>query len=255
MTRSSAKLPIIIVLVLLLVGVMVAVLASRDTRDGASSLAHPPEAYVHGASLEEWTARHWQWTLSMPVGGHPGQDASGDACLAGQSGPVLFMPRNLPPCTVPEGATILLPISGGECSSVEQDPFSGDDEQALRNCAAQEADRYVNVSVTVDGEHIPNIDAYRTSTPLLPVALPEHNVLGAAPGLAWSVADGHMMLLRPMEPGEHTIIVHTETIDGVVLPDKMLELTVAEPAWEAPASPPAQATPAEATPMASPVTD
>lgn len=259
MRGSSSRMPLLIVLVLILVGVVVAVLASRDTDDAASSPAYPPSAFVEGASLDEWSARHWQWTLSLPVGVNPAQDASGDACMMAQDGPVVFIPRNLAPCTVPEGTIILLPVAGGECSSVEAAPFWGGDEEALRACAAAEASRYVNISVTVDGVPIPNIDAYRTATPLFSAMLPEHNVLAVEPGAGWVVADGHQVLLRPLPPGEHTIIVHAETAEGTVLPDKLLRLTVVEPEWRDPASHdvevPAHATPVAtsgATPIASP---
>jgi hypothetical protein len=260
--RSSARIPVLIILALLLIGAFIAWLASRETDDVASAPAYPPNAYVHGASLDEWSARHWQWTLGFPVGTSPGQDASGDSCTLGQSGPVWFMPRNLAPCTVPEGAVVMIPVAGGACSSAEAAPFWGDEEQSLRDCAAREAERYANISVTVDGETISGIERYRTATPLFSAMLPEHNVLGVDAGAAWVVADGHNVLLRPLPPGEHTVIVHTETADGIVLPDKLLRLTVVEPAWAPPASHDVhvfpRATPAstpEASPIATPVAD
>ncbi len=218
-----------------------------------------PGSYVSGASLDEWNTRHWQWTLSFPVGASPNQDGSGARCMQGQSGDVVFIPRNLPPCTVPEGSAVFIPVAGGECSSVEAVPFWGGDEQSLQACAAEEASRYANIAVTVDGQAIPGIERYRSATGTFSVALPEHNVLGAPAGVAWAAADGYAVLLRPLSPGEHTVIVHTETADGLVLPDKLLTLTVVEPSWSAPArhevaTPPAtpSATPLSATPMTSP---
>jgi hypothetical protein len=258
--RSTARVPVLLILGLLLIGAFVAWLVSRETDDVASAPAYPPNAYVHGASLDEWSARHWQWTLGFPVGISPGQDASSESCTLGQDGPVWFMPRNLAPCTVPEGAIVMIPVAGGSCSSVEAAPFWGEDEESLRACAAREAERYANISVTVDGEPIPGIERYRTSTPLFNAFLPERNVLGVDAGAAWFVADGYSVLLRPLPPGEHTIIVHTETADGIVLPDKLLELTVVDPSWASPAVHEVEvaprATPAGtpgATPVASPM--
>ncbi len=235
MTRNSPRMPLLIILVLLLVGVIIAVLASRQTSDVASSPAYAPGAYVSGASLDEWNARHWQWTLSFPVGASPNQDGSGALCMQGQSGDVVFIPRNLPPCTVPEGSVIMIPIAGGECSSVEAVPFWGGDEETLQACAAQEASRYANIAVTVDGEVVRGIERYRSATGTFSAVLPEHNVLGAPAGVAWVAADGYAFLLRPLSAGEHTVIVHTETADGIVLPDKLLTLTVVEPSWSGPA--------------------
>lgn len=256
MTRSSAPWPILVLFVLILIGGLVAWLASREVSDNADALAYSPDAYVHGASLDEWSARHWQWTLSFPVDASPGQDASGERCTLGQEGPVYFVPRNLAPCTVPEGAIVMIPVAGGECSSVEAFPYWGGDEETLRACAADEAARYANITVTVDGETIPAVERYRTTTPLFSALLPEHNILGVEPGAAWVVADGYNVLLRPLPPGEHTIIVHTETADGLVLPDKLLQLTVVEPAWADPAVHEVFVTPRatpHATPMATPM--
>lgn len=262
MTRSPNRMPLVIVLVLLVTGVIVALLASRQTSEVASSPAYAPGAFVSGASLDEWHARHWQWTLSFPVGANPTQDGSGELCLRGQSGNVVFIPRNLPPCAVPEGGIILLPVAGGECSSVEALPYWGGDEDALEACAAREATRYANISVTVDGDLVPGIERYRSASGPFSVVLPENNVLGAPAGPAWVAADGYAVLLRPLSPGEHTIIVHTETTDGLVLPDKLLTLTVVAPTWSAPAihdvatpaASPRSATP-DASPIATPVTD
>ena len=252
MNRSAQRAPLIVILVLLLTGILVAWLASRDTVErGSSSPAYAPDAYVHGASLEEWTARHWQWTLGFPVSASPGMDATGASCAIGQHGPVFFVPRNLAPCSVPEGVTVMIPVAGAECSSVERPPFTGDDEDALRECASSDADRYTNLSVTVNGEPVPLVGRYRAGTELFSVVLPEHNVLGAAPGAGWVVADGYSVLLKPLPPGEHTIIVHTETIDGVVLPDKLLLLTVVEPARGGPAV--EMTSPPSATPGSSPI--
>lgn len=271
MTRNSPRMPLLILLVLLILGVVVAVLASRQTSDVASSPAYSPGAYVSGASLDEWNARHWQWTLSFPVGASPNQDGSGALCMQGQSGDVVFVPRNLPPCTVAEGSVVFIPVAGGECSSVEAAPFWGGDEESLQACAAQEAARYANIAVTVDGEVIPGVERYRSATGPFSVALPEHNVLGAPAGVAWVAADGYAVLLRPLSPGEHTIIVHTETADGIVLPDKLLTLTVVEPSWSNPAvhevatpkatpaataiSATPTASPTSASPIATPVAD
>lgn len=258
--RSSARLPILILLGLLLIGGLIAWLSSRGMGDVASAPAYPPDAWVHGATLDDWSARHWQWTLSLPVGTNPGQDPSGASCTFGQTGPVYFMPRNLAPCTVTDGAVVMIPIAGGACSSVEAEPFWGGDEESLRECAAREAERYANISVTVDGETISGIGRYRTATPLFSAILPERDILGVDSGGAWVVADGYSVLLRPLPPGEHTIIVHTETVDGIVLPDKLLRLTVVEPFWASPAIHEVEMTPPTtpagapaASPIATPV--
>jgi hypothetical protein len=208
----------------------------------------PPDEPVYGASLGDWAARHWQWTVSLPVGVNPGQDVTGTTCGYGQSGPVFFVPRNFPPCLVPAGMALFVPIAGTECSTAEPAPYGGRDEAELRACAAAEADRYTGIVVRVDGERLPNIDAYRASSPLFTLALPERNVLGVPAGVAHAVADGYQVMLAPLPAGDHEIVAHVELTDGTVLPDKVLRLTVVAPPHPEPAATPdlgtAGATPA-----------
>src|SRR5215208_6134887 len=101
-----------------------------------------PGEPVSGASLAEWSARQWQWTVSLPIPVNPGQDVTGVTCAYGQFGPVFFIPRNYPPCTVPAGVALFVPIAGTACSTVEPPPYAGRDEAELRAYAAAEVDRY-----------------------------------------------------------------------------------------------------------------
>ncbi len=187
---------------------------------------YAPEEVVAGATLGEWSARHWQWTFSQPIGSNPGQDVTGKTCADGQTGPVFFLPRNFAPCLVPTDTLILLPIVGTECSTVEPPPYNGQSEEELKACASRDTDRYTNISVRIDGQAVPNVATFRRVSPYFEVTLPEHNVLGVPIGDAEAVSDGYYMLLAPMLPGEHQIMVHVELIDGTVLPDKVIHITV-----------------------------
>lgn len=203
----------------------------------------PPDEPIYGASLGEWNARQWQWTLSLPVAVNPGQDATGAACGYGQSGPVFFVPRNFPPCVVPAGAALFVPIAGAACSTAEFPPDAGWSEAERRACAAAEADRYAGIAVRVDGREVPNIGAYRASSPAFAVSLPEPNVLGVPAGVAVAVADGYQVMLGPLPPGDHVVVAHAELTDGTVLPDEVLRLTVVAPAVGDPGAPPELGTP------------
>ncbi len=181
---------------------------------------------VYGATLGEWSARHWQWTVRLPIGENPGQDATGVRCGTDQNAQVFFVPRNFPSCEVPAGTLIFVPIVGTECSTVESPPYYGETEAELRTCASTDVDRYTGIIVRVDGELVPDIGAYRASSPLFSLTLPENNVLGVPPGSANAVADGYQLLLTPLPLGEHEIMVHVELQDGTVLPDKIMRFTV-----------------------------
>ena len=157
----------------------------------------------------------------------PGHDVTGVTCGYGQSGPGVHHPRNFPPCTVPAGVALLVPIVGTVCSTVEPPPYGGRDEAELRACAAAEVDRYTGIVVHVDGQAVPDIEAYRASSPRF--TLPEHNVLGVPAGVAYAVADGYQVMVAPLPVGEHEIVAHVELTDGTVLPDKVLRVAVVEP--------------------------
>lgn len=191
-------------------------------------LIYPPDDVVAGATLGQWSAQQWQWTLSQPIGANPGQDVTGASCATDQDGPVFFLPRNFPPCRVPANTLIFVPIVGTECSTVEPPPFHGASEEELRSCAAADVDRYTNITVRIDGEEVSDIETFRRASPIFEVVLPEHNVLGVPAGEAEVAADGYYLLLAPLPPGKHQIMVHVELTDGTVLPDKLIHLTVVE---------------------------
>ena len=224
-------------------------LAQEATPTAAGLTVLPPDEPAYGASLGEWSARHWQWTVSLPAQVNPGHDVTGAACGYGQSGPVFFIPRNFPPCVVPTGVALFVPIAGAECSTAEPPPYFGRDEAALRACAAAEVDRYTGIVVRVDGQVVPDIESYRASSPRFTMALPENNVLGVPAGVAYAVADGYQVMLAPLPAGEHEIMAHVELTDGTVLPDKSIRMRIVEPAVIGPGAP----TPDLETPRATPV--
>jgi hypothetical protein len=193
-------------------------------------IAFDPEAAIYGASLGQWSARYWQWVTSLPVGVNPAHDPSGARCGYGQHGPVFFVPRHLPPCTVPADIAVFVPIAGSECSTLEPPPFHGANEEELAACAAGEADRYTDVVVRVNGELVPQIERYRAQSPTFTLQVPEDNILAVPAGMGRAVADGYQVILAPLAPGTHEIVVHVEVTEGYALPDKTLRLTVVEPA-------------------------
>jgi N-acetylmuramoyl-L-alanine amidase len=188
------------------------------------SVGLPADADVGGASQQEWMARSWQWLLAQPIGANPAQDGSGAACGAGQSAPVFFLPTNLPDCAVPAGVPVLVPVVGSICTTA--DPGAAGDERDLVACAREDADRYTAVRAFVDGVEVTDIDAHRLTTGRFAVDLPIHNVLGAPSGEVEVVASGWQVILPPLPPGEHEVIVHRELADGTVLPDARAVVTV-----------------------------
>ena len=187
-------------------------IAAQDATPAAAEVTAiaPDEPYA-GATLAEWSARASQWFLSFPLDAHPGMDATGASCGHGQHGPVFFLPPSLSPeagtltCVVPAGMAVLVPLGGVGCTTVEPPPYFGRDEAELRACAEAGADDFSELTVSVNGEPIADVDQYRTTTPLYTINLPEDNVLGVPAGVAEGVSAGYDLLLAPLPPGEYLI--------------------------------------------------
>ena len=218
---------ILLLLAFVVAGGLVSTLVRDDdlaTVDGLPVVRSDAEA--HGVTPAEWSARHWEWTLGIPIATNPGLDVTGATCGDGQVPPVFFVPSNFPPCQVPAGWSILIPLVGSECSTVEPAPYHGQTPDELRACAEQGVNRYVNIVVRIDGELVPDVEEYRVVSQPALITLPKHNVLGAPAGEVTVVGDGYQVMLAPLSPGDHEIIVHVELDDGTILPDKVLRLTI-----------------------------
>jgi hypothetical protein len=76
----------------------------------------PINSKPHGLSYGEWSARWWQWILSIPAETNPNLDTTGENCGEGQSGHVWYLAGSfgggpyLRTCTVPTGTSLFFPI-------------------------------------------------------------------------------------------------------------------------------------------------
>jgi len=217
-------------LVSLLVAVLFGLLAAgreipsglaQEATPAAADLVLPPDAEVAGLGLGEWSAQSWQWFFSLPADVNPYFDATGEICGYGQSGPVFFLSgaeeSRERSCVIPQGVHVFVPLFGSECSTVEPPPFFGRDEAELRRCAIEAVDHAESVfdmstmGLTVDGQSVTDFSPYRAVTPLFQLWLPEENLLEAEQTVADSVADGYQVMLRPLAPGLHEVVI---TIPG-----------------------------------------
>jgi hypothetical protein len=195
----------------------------------------PPQAHAFGASLGEWQARWFKWFIEIPAPSNPLFDETGALCGVNQSGPVWFTApvarsgTTTRACTIPTGKGLFVLGVGNECSNVEPPPFFGATDAELRTCAAEGFEVAWGdavVSITVDGVEVPDLDAYRTQTPLFTYTLPEDNLYGVPPGTtATAVSDGNAVIVKPLPPGEHRVVIHIEaSFTGIV--DLIYDLTV-----------------------------
>jgi hypothetical protein len=60
--------------------------------DNGNTGVYSARSKPYGLSYGEWSARWWQWILSIPTQMNPNLDSTGAHCAEGQSGHVWFLP-------------------------------------------------------------------------------------------------------------------------------------------------------------------
>ncbi|MBA2278036.1 MAG: hypothetical protein H0W06_09770 [Chloroflexia bacterium] len=88
----------------------------------------------------------------------------------------------------------------------------------------------------VDGQVVDNLSAYRATTPLVTLWLPEDNLLGSSDRVTDSVADGYQVMLNPLAEGEHVVTI---TIPGPETVTITYRLTIVSGAYGDPSPSPA----------------
>lgn len=194
---------------------------------------------VKGNTYGEWSARWWQWLLSIPEATNPNLDETGADCAQGQTGDVWFLAGNfggepvVRSCTVPKGSFLFFPILGAlfgaavaDCEPSLPDVVCNIND--LRAAVEEREDNPVRLRLNVDGEIMtrPDLIGQRVTSPVLDITLPEGNILGIDPGLYTpQVSDGYWIMLQPLPPGEHTIRFIGE-LQGDFVVDVKYNLTV-----------------------------
>ena len=196
------------VAVVLAVG-LTSVPAGGAARRNANSLVFPPDSLPYGQSYGEWAAAFWQYAFAFPLEGHPFLDTPEYDFAARQSGKVWFWSAPDGPImrhvTMPKGTSLFLTIRDVECSSLEEAPFFGATEEEQRECANWFADHIRDVSVTINGVPVENLEDYRFETPQFEFSAPTPWIFGATGGEGTAVGDGYFLMLKPLPVGTHTI--------------------------------------------------
>jgi hypothetical protein len=124
-------------------------------------------------------------------------------------GVIFFAPIGPFSCTMPSGTMLFLEVATAECSTLEQPPFYGGDEEQLRACALSFV--YTNMQVTIDGVAVQNLSDYTVISPMYQFTVPDDNFFGVPGGtVGESVSYGTFLMLAPLDPGQHTIYIHAD---------------------------------------------
>jgi hypothetical protein len=219
-------------LAMILMAVSQAAFSAGNTNPGIV----PSNAKPYGMTYGEWSAKWWQWNLSLPVDQNPSYDEGGSCSNGanGQLGPVWFLTgvnvssgtavRN---CIIPAGKALFFPIINTECSTLEEPPFYGSNEEELRDCA--KSFNVSDVYAEIDGIAVQNLDNYLVESPLYTFAVPPNNIWGLPAGTGQSVSNGYFLMHTPLSIGEHTIHFGGTYIEYGFTLDITYHLTVTPP--------------------------
>jgi hypothetical protein len=185
------------------------------SKASAAPPATPPdvESQAFGSSYGEWSARWWQWLLSIPAAVNPNLDTTGANCAQGQSANVWFLAGTFGgsaarTCTVPAGKALFFPM----INNVAFQPNTTDTLNSLRSQAAGLID---NVSVTslicsIDGKRCAlDLSLFRVTSPSFSVIVPPNGLIAPDSYNGATnppfVSDGYWMFLAPLPTGQHVI--------------------------------------------------
>ena len=166
-----------------------------------------PDSKPFGRTYAEWTARWWQWVLSIAKTKNPLVDNTGKNCANNQSGPIWFLAGTLKgpagrSCTIPADKAILFPVINFEASVAEGD---GTTEDELAACAKFEMDQITDMRAMVSGTNVNELKQYRIQSPPFNVTLPADNVLGLPAQTTKMISEGYWLFLKPLEPGKYDL--------------------------------------------------
>src|SRR5262245_53465086 len=111
-----------IMMLLLIVTLLVLVLLTGDrdkevsagTVDSNATIAQPGTK-PYGLTYGEWSAKWWQWVLSIPLNSNPMSDETGVNCGLKQEGSVWFLAGTSGgqaerSCTIPSSKSVFFPV-------------------------------------------------------------------------------------------------------------------------------------------------
>jgi hypothetical protein len=173
-------------------------------------------------------AQWWQWALETPTAQNPVLDPTGEFCDINQNGKYWLLAGTFGEdaerwCTIPAGKSLFFPVVNTVYGAYLTDDPGTKAIRYIRSFTSG-ITACTKVSAQLDGKRVPIV--HERSIPFV-LHLPTDNVLGATPDqvknlmLAPSVDEGDYVLLKPLSPGEHTIVFGVAAV-----PDCNIELNV-----------------------------
>lgn len=195
---------ITIVSIFLLIFMPMSLRGTTESSD-PNSYFYPADSEPFGKSYPEWAADWWKFVLEYPVKDARLTDSDGSLCAVNQTGNVWILPgaesgeiiRN---CVVPQGVALLVSPTDSFCNK-QQQPSVGDNEQEIRKCVKADIDEDEYSHTYLDGVQLSNLhDVNRLQSVVFDLYYPPNE------GPYKTVADGVFLMLKPLSPGNHTLI-------------------------------------------------
>jgi hypothetical protein len=190
-----------------------------------------PDEKPYGLSYGQWTAKWWQWALSIPVSINPVSDETGAHAMVKQDGLVWFLAgtfgENKIPyrkCIVPFGKAVLFPVINYEANYIQDSQFKTDSELAKH--VIEDINDITILRAIIDGQ---KVQTYRVKSEpsTFPLFIHEDNGIGSSGGNTIAAGDGYWVFLKPLSFGVHTIYFHGACSGGARNSTATYEVTIA----------------------------
>jgi len=175
----------------------------------------PNSELVDGQPLTYWVEQIDDWFALTPFDEHPGPQ---NDCQAAQGGPVFFLSNvrfgttQIYDCEIGVDQYVLVAIGGGFGFGDEP----GDTPEAMYKLSLDNSMMLWNPELILDGRWIPVGGSTWFQREAFPLELPEGNLFGAPAGPYTAISNGWYMMLEPLSPGQHSIIVRDDTLQPVI---------------------------------------
>ena len=197
-----------------------------------NEILHRRDDTPHGKTWEEWTAKWWQWILSIPKTHNPVYDTSGEKSyyslnnenvvfLAGTAGG-----KAVRRVTIPSGRSILLPVINCTTSYAENPSLKTEAEMFA--FVQSNIDDIRHKSASIYGLDVVNLENYRVRSGVFKVTFPENNIFNAEAGDTIGVSDGYWLFMKPFRVGSHSIRTFGSCLSGRITIDVAYNIIVKE---------------------------
>ena len=161
---------------------------------------------VFDRSQVEWSQSYLQWIAAFARDSSPVSDTTGAQCAAKQGGDVWFLASSdgtapiVRSCAIPAGKTLFVPIASTMERSSSREPNCA----GMARLAAAALARVSRLTMTIDGQAVDDLEGHRIAGGDCFALDARQSSRSSAKG---AVADGYFVMLQPLPPGPHTIVV------------------------------------------------